>query len=177
MIWDIDPAHSQVSFALPFMRVMKTRGQFKTLRGRLHIDEQQPTHSWMEAEVEAASINTHNWMRDTHLRSNDFFAVKQYPKITFQSTQVEQVSDKDYRVTGNLTLRGVTHPVTFAVTHRAQQEGLSARAHLSASATINRHDFGVSRGQRAAGALVSVKLELEVARQPSDVSAAAMNAN
>jgi polyisoprenoid-binding protein YceI len=179
MIWDIVPAHSQVSFALPVMRVTTTRGQFKKLRGRFHIDEQHPTHSWVEAEVEAASIDTHNWLRDVHLRSAAFFDVKQYPRITFQSTQIEQVSDQTYQVTGNLTLRGLTRPITFEVTYRGQQTGASERALLHASATLNRHDFGVGQGRGvriAAGALVSIALELEVVRQSSDVPEAVMSA-
>ena len=73
MIWEIDPIHSQVSFALRVMSVTTTRGSFNTLRGQLHIDEQNPASSWVEAEVDAASINTHNILRDTHLRSNAFF--------------------------------------------------------------------------------------------------------
>src|SRR5215467_7050740 len=98
MIWEIDPAHSQLSFAIPFLQVMTTRGQFNSLRGRLHIDEEEPTRSWVEADIEAASLTTHNWLRDTHLRSFDFFGVKRHPRSTFQSTQVEQVGEKDYRV-------------------------------------------------------------------------------
>ncbi len=75
MTWEIDPTHSQVSFAIRVMSVTTTRGHFNTLRGHLHIDEQNPASSWVEAEVDAASIDTHNILRDTHLRSNAFFAV------------------------------------------------------------------------------------------------------
>lgn len=175
MIWDIDPAHSQVSFALPVMRVTTTRGQFKTACGRFHIDERHPTNSWVEAEVEAASIDTHNWLRDAHLRSAAFFDVKQYPRITFQSTHIEQVDDQTYHVTGNLTLRGLTRQITFKVTYRGQQTGASGRAYLHASATLNRHDFGVSRGWMVVGALVSIALELEVVQQSSEIPGTMMS--
>jgi polyisoprenoid-binding protein YceI len=97
------------------MSVTTTRGSFNTLRGQLHIDEQTPANSWVEAEVDAASINTHNRLRDTHLRSNAFFAVKKYPTIAFRSTRVEHTGGNTYKVTGNLTLLGVTKPVTFDV--------------------------------------------------------------
>ena len=100
MIWEIDPAHSQVSFAIRVMSVTTTRGSFNALRGQLHIDEQTPANSWVEAEVDAASINTHNILRDTHLRSNAFFAVKKYSTIAFRSTRVEHIGGSAYTVTG-----------------------------------------------------------------------------
>src|SRR5438874_1788811 len=78
-------------------------------------------NSWVEAEVDAASIDTHNKLRDAHLRSAAFFAVKQYPTIVFQSTHVEHVSDQDYKVTGNLSLHGVTKPVTLDVAYHGQR--------------------------------------------------------
>lgn len=176
MIWEIDPVHSQVSFAIRVMRLSTTRGRFTMPRGRLSMDEQSPAHSWVKAEVAAASVETHNGLRDVHLRSAAFLAVKHYPKISFQSTQVEQISDQTYLVTGNLTLHGMTRPITFDVSYRGrgQQKASSASAHLSATATISRNDFGVGRGlgvRVAAGALVSIELELalEAVRQSSDV--------
>src|SRR5712692_616683 len=92
MIWEIDPIHSHVSFSVRVMSVSTTRGRFKALRGQLHIDEQNPVNSWVAAEVDAASIDTQNKLRDAHLRSVGFFDVKTYPTITFQSTNVEHVS-------------------------------------------------------------------------------------
>lgn len=176
MIWEIDPIHSQVSFAIPVMRLSTTKGHFTMPRGRLSMDERYPANSWVEAEVAATSIETHNGLRDAHLRSVAFFAVKQYPTITFQSTHVEQVGHQTYQVTGSLTLRGVTRHVTFDVRYRgrSQQTASSASAHLSASATINRNDFGIGRGlgvRVAADALVSIEIELalEAVRQSSDV--------
>ncbi len=115
MIWEIDPAHSQVSFAIRVLSLATTRGRFNRLHGHLHIDEQNPANSWVEAEVDAASINTHNLLRDTHLRSNAFFAVKKYPTIAFKSTRVEHIGGSAYKVTGNLTLLGTTKPITFDV--------------------------------------------------------------
>ena len=163
MIWEIDPTHSQVSFAIRVLSVTTTRGSFKRLRGQLHIDEQHPASSWVEAEVDAASINTQNSLRDTHLRSNAFFAVKTYPTIAFKSTRVEHISGSAYKVTGNLTLLGTTKPITFEVSYSGQSAGLNARASLTARATINRDDFGLGRGmmiQSAAGKTATVEIAL-----------------
>ncbi len=163
MNWEIDPTHSQVSFAIRVMSVTTTRGRFNKVRGKLHIDEQNPTSSWVEAEVDAASITTHNLLRDTHLRSNAFFAVKKYPAISFKSTRVEHSGGYAYKVTGNLTLLGVTKPVTFEVAYSGQSAGFNARASLTARTTINRDDFGLGRGmmvQSAAGKSATVEIAL-----------------
>jgi polyisoprenoid-binding protein YceI len=163
MIWEIDPAYSHVSFAIRVMSVTTTRGSFDTLQGQLHIDEQNPANSWVEAEVDAASITTHNRLRDTHLRSNAFFAVKKYPTIAFKSTRVEHIGGSAYKVTGNLTLLGTTKPITFDVSYSGQSAGLNARAGLTARATINRDDFGLDRGmivQSAAGKTAAVEIAL-----------------
>src|SRR5260370_16052708 len=117
MIWQIDPTHSHVSFAVRVLSVSTTRGRFHALRGHLHIDEQNPANSWVEAEVDAASIDTHNKLRDAHLRSVAFFTVKQYPTITFQSTTVDHAGGQDYQVTGNLTTQCVTRPITFVIAY------------------------------------------------------------
>src|SRR5438067_9255697 len=140
MIWKIDSTHSHVSFAIRVLGVTTTKGCFNALRGQLHIDEQNPASSWVEAEVDAASIDTHNRLRDAHLRSAAFFAVRQYPTIVFESTHVELVSGQDYKVTGNLTLHGVTKPVTFDVTYHGQRTMMDARTGLTAKTRINRHD-------------------------------------
>src|SRR5690242_21448726 len=113
MIWQIDPTHSHLSFAVRVLSVSTTRGRFHALRGQLHIDEDQPANSWVEAEVDAASIDTHNDQRDAHLRSADFFNTQIYPLILFKSTQVEHLDGPNYKVTGDLTMHGVTKSVTF----------------------------------------------------------------
>jgi polyisoprenoid-binding protein YceI len=161
MIWEIEPTHSQVSFALRVMSVTTTRGHFNTVRGQLHIDEQNPASSWVEAEVDAASIDTQNRLRDTHLRSSAFFAVKKYPTISFRSTRVEHIGGSAYKVTGNLTLLGITKPITFEVEYSGQSAGLNAQASFTAKATINRDDFGLGHGmmvQSAAGKTATVQI-------------------
>jgi polyisoprenoid-binding protein YceI len=163
MIWEIDPTHSQVSFAIRVMSVTTTRGRFNTLRGHLHIDEQNPASSWVEAEVDAASIDTHNVLRDTHLRSTSFFAAKKYPKVAFHSTNVERIGSSTYKVTGNMTLHGVTKPITFDVEYSGQSAGFDMHTGLTARATINRNDFGLGQGMMvrfAAGKTATIEIAL-----------------
>jgi polyisoprenoid-binding protein YceI len=168
MNWQIDPTHSHLSFAIRVLSVSTTRGRFHALRGHLHIDEQNPANSWVEAEVEAASIDTHIKLRDAHLRSAAFFDVKQYPTISFTSTNVEHVGGQNYQVTGNLTLHGVTKPITFDVAYRGQSTLMGARTGLTAKATINRNDFGVGRGaavQLVASSIATIEIDLEAVQQ------------
>jgi polyisoprenoid-binding protein YceI len=179
MNWKIDPTHSHVSFAVRVLSVSTTRGRFHALRGHLHIDEQNPANSWVEAEVEAASIDTHIKLRDAHLRSAAFFDVKQYPTISFTSTNVEHVGGQNYQVTGNLTLHGVTKPITFDVAYRGQSTLMGARTGLTAKATINRNDFGVGRGaavQLAASSIATIEIDLEAVQQAVEVREAVATA-
>jgi len=180
MIWKIDPTHSQVSFAIRVLGVSTTKGRFNALRGHLSIDEQNPASSWVEAEVDSASIDTHNMLRDAHLRSAAFFAVTKYPTIVFQSTNVEHVSGQDYKVTGDLTLHGVTQAVTFDVTYRGQGTIMGAHTGLTAKATINRHDFGLGQGlavQFAASEMATIEIDLEAVLQAVEVREAVATAH
>src|ERR1700680_3000106 len=113
MSWKIDAIHSHVSFAVRHLMVSTVRGRFNRMRGQIHIDESQPANSWVEAEVDAATIDTQNEQRDAHLRSADFFEVDTYPTITFKSTKVEAVSGQEYRVTGVFTMHGATKWLPF----------------------------------------------------------------
>ena len=179
MNWQIDPTHSHLSFAIRVMSVSTTRGRFHALRGHLHIDEQNPANSWVDAEVDAASIDTHNKLRDAHLRSATFFAVKQYPTITFQSTHVEHVGGQGYKVRGNLSMHGVTKPITFDVAYRGQSTLMGARTGLTAKATINRNDFGLGRGaavQLAASSIATIEIDLEAVQQAVEVREAVATA-
>ena len=179
MNWQIDPTHSHLSFAIRVMSVSTTRGRFHALRGHLHIDEQNPANSWVDAEVDAASIDTHNKLRDAHLRSAAFFAVKQYPTITFQSTHVEHVGGQGYKVIGNLSMHGVTKPITFDVAYRGQSTLMGAHTGLTAKATINRNDFGLGRGaavQLAASSIATIEIDLEAVQQAVKVREAVATA-
>ena len=173
MIWEIDSAHSQVSFVIRVMSITTTRGRFKAMRGRLSLDEQHPASSWVEAEVDAASIDTHNIMRDAHLRSTGFFAVKKYPIITFQSTNVEHTDGSAYKVMGNLTLHGITKPTTFDVEYDSQSAGLTAKA------TISRADFGLGQSMMlrfAASDSATIEIALEAVQKSVMVPEAVVKA-
>ncbi len=166
MAWQIDNTHSQVTFSVRHMMVTTVKGQFNVLSGKLEIDEQHPENSWVEAEVDAASIDTRDDRRDGHLRSPDFFDAANYPTITFKSTKVEAVGDHEYRVSGDLTIHGVTRQVTFDAEYSGQLKdpyGMQ-RAGLSAKATINRKDFGLNWNQalESGGVLVGDKVTLEI---------------
>ena len=173
MIWEIDPTHSHVSFAIRVMSVSTTRGHFHALHGRLHIDEQNPANSWVDANVEAVSIDTRNKLRDTHLRSAAFFDVKKYSTIRFTSTDVKQVRGQDYKVIGNLTLHGVTRPITFDVYYRRESSIRDKHTRIRASATIDRRDFGLGQGvavRFAASSMVNIEIDLEDIEQSVEVS-------
>jgi len=131
MSWEIDASHSQATFSVKHMMVSTVRGHFNVLSGHLHIDEQNPQNSWVEAQVDAASIDTRDERRDGHLRSADFFDVQTYPTITFKSTRVEHISGNEYNVTGDLAMHGVTRPVTLKAEYFGQGKnpwGLTVRA-------------------------------------------------
>ena len=126
--------------------------------------------------MEATSIDTRNILRDAHLRSAAFFEVKQYSTITFRSTNVEHTGGQNYRVTGNLTLHGVTRPITFDVHYRGQSSIMDTRTDLSAKATINRRDFGLGQGAAVrfvASSMVTIEIDLEAVQQLVEVEEAA----
>ena len=179
MSWEIDAVHSNVSFSVRHMMVSTVRGRFNVVRGRLEIDENQPANSLVEAEVDAASIDTHNDQRDAHLRSADFFAADTYPLITFKSTQVEHLDDQEYKVTGDLTMHGVTKSVVFAAEYSGQSlmHGVQ-RAGLTAKTKINRKDFDLGwgavaeAGQVAVSETVTIEIDLETVQKSADVQEA-----
>ena len=166
MAWQIDASHSQIGFSVRHMMVSTVRGRFSTVSGTLNIDEANPANSWVEAEADTASISTNDANRDGHLRSADFFDAEKFPKVTFKSTSVAKDGD-NYKVTGDLTMHGVTKPVTFTVEYSGvikDPYGLQ-RAGFDAQAKINRKDFGLGWGGvlETGGAIVSdeVKISLE----------------
>ncbi len=161
----IDPSHSRIGFVARHAMVTKVRGSFNEFEGTGFFDADHPENSHLELVIQAASIDTRNADRDGHLRSNDFFDMEQYPQITFRSTSVEQTSDSEYRVTGDLTIKGVTKPVTvdFDYTGAAVDPFGNHRLGLEGTTTINRKDWGVSWNAplEAGGVLVSEKVTLE----------------
>jgi polyisoprenoid-binding protein YceI len=161
----IDASHSRIGFVARHAMVTKVRGSFNEFEGSGYFDADHPEQSHLELVIQAASIDTRNADRDGHLRSNDFFAMDEFPQITFRSTSVEQTGDAAYRVTGELTLKGVTKPVTvdFDYTGAAVDPFGNQRLGLEGTTTINRKDWGVSWNAplEAGGVLVSEKVTLE----------------
>jgi polyisoprenoid-binding protein YceI len=178
MSWEIDAVHSHVSFSVRHMLVSTVRGRFNVLRGHLHIDESNPANSWVEAEVDVKSVDTQNEQRDGHLRASDFFEADKYPTITFKSTKVEHVEDQDYKVTGDLTMHGVTKSVVFKAEYNGQSNIMGVRAGLAARTKINRKDFGMEFGlaaeasQIAVSDTVTIEIDLEATPKPAEAEAA-----
>jgi polyisoprenoid-binding protein YceI len=163
--YDIDVSHTQLGFAVRHMAVSKVRGRFGKFEGTLEIAE-DPTASKLALTIDADSVDTRDENRDNHLRTNDFFDVPNHPTWSFTSTGIESKSPTAWKVTGDLTIRGVTKPVTLDVT----LEGVvkdpygNHRVGFSASTTINREDFDVSFGavMEAGGLVVAKKVDIEI---------------
>jgi polyisoprenoid-binding protein YceI len=145
--WNIDPVHSVAEFKVKHMMITNVKGQFTGVSGALSLDENDLTLSHVEATIDAASINTREPQRDTHLKSADFFDVEKFPTLSFRSTDVSRNADGDLTVAGDLSLHGVTHKVTFEVegpTPPAKDPWGNTRVGLSATTKINRKDFGLT---------------------------------
>lgn len=163
--YNLDPTHTRIGFVARHAMVTKVRGSFGEFSGSGHFNAEDPTQSSLELTVQAASINTGNTDRDNHLRSNDFFDMETYPEIKFVSTGVEKVDDENYNVTGDLTIKDVTNPVTvaFELSGPVQDPWGNTRIGLEGKAVVNRKDWGISFNMalEAGGLLVSDKINLE----------------
>jgi polyisoprenoid-binding protein YceI len=145
--WNLDPAHSVAEFKVKHMMIANVKGHFSKVSGVLTLNESDPTKSGVEATIEAASIVTRDEQRDGHLKSEDFFHVEKFPTLHFKSTGISVVSDGELSVEGDLTIRGVTRKVRFAVegpTPPAKDPWGNTRIGISASTKINRKDFGLT---------------------------------
>jgi polyisoprenoid-binding protein YceI len=160
-----DGAHSRIGFVARHAMVTKVRGAFNEVDGTGFFDAANPSNSKVEVTIEAASIDTRNADRDAHLKGNDFFDMEKYPKIHFVSTSVEQVDSNTFRVTGDLTIKGVTKPITFDLeyTGSAKDPFGNNRIGFEGRVTVNRKDWGVNFNValEAGGVLVSEKVDLE----------------
>jgi polyisoprenoid-binding protein YceI len=141
----IDKAHSEVVFQVRHL-ITKVRGRFSNFEGNVEFDEERPEVSTVNISIDATSIDTSEPDRDTHLRSDDFFGVATYPKLTFQTTQVKKTGPNTFDVTGTFTMHGVTKDITLPVTYLgvAKDPWGKERAGFEAELTINRKDYGLS---------------------------------
>lgn len=171
-IWEIDPAHTTIEFAVKHMMFTTVRGRFKNFTGTVRVDERNPDLSGVDVDIEAASIDTGVADRDTHLRSADFLDVENHPRITFRSTGVDGAHAKDgdhFRITGDLEIRGLAMPVTLEVTFEGvgkdpwgkQRSGFAARTE------IDRREWGLRWNQalEAGGVLVANNVKIEIEAQ------------
>jgi len=167
--WEIDASHSSVGFSVRHMMVSNVKGSFGTFTARVDGSPADPSTAKISATIEVASVDTREPKRDEHLRAADFFDAAKFPRMTFTSTKVEKVSATKAKVTGDLTLRGVTKPVTLDVEYTQPVKNPWGKTIVGASATgkINRQDFGVSfskaleTGGLLVGDEVTLQLDLE----------------
>jgi polyisoprenoid-binding protein YceI len=163
--YNLDPAHSRLGFVARHAMVTKVRGAFKEVDGKGYFDASDPSQSWLEVTIQAASIDTGNESRDGHLRTNDFFDPENYPEIRFRSTNVEQLDESSYRVTGDLSIKDTTKPITvdLELTGPAVDPWGNTRIGLEGSVVVNRRDWGINWNAAldAGGVLVSEKVTLE----------------
>ena len=173
MSWQIDPAHSEINFTVRHMMISNVRGRFEQFNGTVDFNEDDPTLSTVDVQINAASINTKVDQRDDHLRSPDFLDAEHYPVLTFKSKRVEKTGSHSGRAIGDLTIRNVSHEVTLDIDYAGQAKSPwgSTSAGFSATTTINRKDWGLTWNQalETGGVLVGdqikIAIEVEVVKQ------------
>jgi len=168
----IDASHSSVSFKVRHMMVSKVKGFFEDFEGTIEFDETNMKSAKVNAVIQMASVNTNDEKRDGHLRNEDFFDVAKYPTMTFTSTGVKQDGD-DWLLMGDLTMHGVTKPVTLELEYNGTVEDPwgNTRVGFSAEGEIDRTEFGIvynstlDKGGLAVGNEVEIMLEIEAIKK------------
>jgi len=166
--WTIDPAHTTVEFVAKHMMITTVKGRFADVAGTIVADESRIEDSSVEVTMQAASLDTGSEQRDAHLRSADFLDVENYPTVTFKSTAVRGAKEK-FQLTGDLTIRGVTRPITLDVTFEGEGKDPwgGTRASFSAHGKFDRRDFGLTWNValETGGILVSNEVKIDVEAQ------------
>jgi polyisoprenoid-binding protein YceI len=165
--WQIDPSHSSASFSVRHMMIAKVHGGFEKISGTLKYNSTDPAKSQIEVAIDAASINTRDPQRDTHLKSADFFDVEKFPHLTFKSKSIERAGGNSLRIVGDLTIHGVTKEVTLEAESPSQEMKDpfgNIRIGTSATAKLNRKDFGLmwNAALEAGGFLVGDDITINV---------------
>jgi polyisoprenoid-binding protein YceI len=180
MSWTVDPNHTQVEFSAKHMGIMTVKGHITGVQATLDFNEDDFTASSVAATIDPQTLTTNDERRDAHLKSADFLNVEQFRSIAFKSTRIERAAHDQYTMTGDLTIRGVTRPVSLDVVYSGQAKDPMGNMHagFSAYTTINRKDWGLNWNMalETGGLLVGedVKLTLEVeAVKAAEVAATA----
>ncbi|MEI7704373.1 MAG: YceI family protein [Deltaproteobacteria bacterium] len=163
--WNVDPTHSRVGFSVKHLVISDVKGEFDKLSGKVQLDETDLSKSSVEVTIDATSISTRDEKRDAHLKSADFFDVAKYPTVTFKSTQVVAGKDGALTVTGDLTLHGVTKPVTLegSVTKAITDPWGLTRRGASFTGKIDRKAWGITWGKVTdVGAVVGDEVKLDI---------------
>jgi polyisoprenoid-binding protein YceI len=164
--WKIDKTHSNIDFKVKHLMISTVRGHFREFDATIELDEANPESSRVTASVDVASIDTNVTDRDAHLRSDDFFNAEKFPKITFESTQLERHGETEFRLADNLTIRDVTREVVLdgEFEGRLIDPWGNDRAAFSAQTEISRKDFNVRWNQalEAGGVAVSDKVKISI---------------
>jgi polyisoprenoid-binding protein YceI len=166
--WKLDASHSNVEFSAKHLMITTVKGRFAELEGSVTANESSPSASHVEVSINAASIDTRTEQRDQHLRSADFLDAESFPKITFKSTKVAGTKEK-LTLTGDLTIRGTTKPVTLDVTYEGEGKDPwgGQRIAFTATGKIDRREFGLVWNQalESGGVLVSNDIKLHIDAQ------------
>ena len=143
--WKFDPYHTQVEFSAKHLGMMTVRGHFAEVTATGNLDPEHPERSTVEATINTASIRTHNEQRDNDLRSSNFLEIDKFPTMTFKSTKIEHTGGDRYRVTGDLTIKGITKSVTLSAVKYGEfnDAQMGHRIGYAAETQINRKDFGM----------------------------------
>jgi polyisoprenoid-binding protein YceI len=176
--WNVDATHSTAGFAVKHLVISQVRGEFSKFTGKVALDEKDVTRSTVDATIDVDSITTKVADRDAHLKSADFFDAAKYPTITFKSTKVAQAGKDRLKVTGDLTLHGVTKPVTLDVATSPAVKGMygETRRAFAATTRISRKEFGLAWNKLveagpAVGDEVAIALDIEAVKdQPKSAS-------
>jgi len=178
--WKLDPYHTQVEFSAKHLGMMTVRGHFAEVTASGDIDVEHPERSTVEATIATASIRTHNDARDNDLRSSNFLEADAFPSITFRSTGIEPAGDDRYTMTGDLTIKGNTHPVTLNVVRYGEFNDpmMGHRIGYAAEGTINRKDFGMHfemmlDGRFVVSNEVKISIEGELVETPDEAATGA----
>ncbi|TQF04709.1 YceI family protein [Kitasatospora acidiphila] len=162
--YTVDTTHSRIGFSVRHAMVTNVRGEFADYQGTLHLDGSNPAASTAELAIKVESIDTGNEQRDGHLRTGDFFEVERHPEITFRSTAAEQLDSETYRMTGDLTIKGITRPVVLDLdyTGSATDPYGIQRLGFEGRTTVDRTDFGLTYNAalETGGVLIGEKVKL-----------------